>query len=149
MGRPVPLSLCLVNLALVHFEPAIMKCFLIAFALATFAFVATAELSDLDEDLVDDEIELDLSERALEEARGFMDLIPGGREFVEAMKIIGRMHKEVFLDPNLTFKEKVKDMMEIAKETFPAGLLAFGKFGLKIAVEKGLPLVIAAITAAG
>merc|ERR1712189_29117 len=95
------------------------KCFLIAFALATFAFVATAELSDLDEDLVDHEIELDLSERALEEARGFMDLIPGGREFVEAMKIIGRMHKEVFLDPNLTFKEKVKDMMEIAKETFP------------------------------
>merc|ERR1712002_1340515 len=72
-----------------------------------------------------------------------LDKIPGGTRFVAEMKKIGRLHKAVFLDPKKTWKEKVKEMMKIAKDTLPKGLLAFGRFGLKVAVETGLPLVIA------
>merc|ERR1712198_379468 len=94
---------------------------------------------------VHEEYLMDLSPRVIEAYRGVMDLIPGGRRFVDEMKEIGRQHKAVFLDSSLSFKQKVKKMMSIAKATLPKGLLAFGRFGLKVAVEKGLPLAIAAI----
>ena len=35
----------------------------------------------------------DLSPRVIEAYRGIMDLIPGGRRFVDEMKEIGRQHK--------------------------------------------------------
>merc|ERR1712002_292505 len=120
-----------------------MKTFLFAFLLATFALAAVADLSDIDDDEVDEEYLMDISPRVIEEYRGIMDKIPGGTRFVAEMKKIGRLHKAVFLDPKKTWKEKVKEMMKIAKDTLPKGLLAFGRFGLKVAVETGLPLVIA------
>merc|ERR1711875_26242 len=140
------------SLFFLHFTSAltkpfiIMKTFLFAFTLVTLAFVATAHLDEIDDDEVDEEYGLnEIGEREILAMRGIMSMIPGGERFVEEVKEIGRQHKAVFLNPKLSWKEKVKEMMKIAKATLPKGLLAFGRFGLKVAVEKGLPLVIAAI----